>query len=158
MFIYIYTYIIYIYVLIYILYIGGLIGDIYIYIYIHPKKLQFAAYGQFVLVILLFYLGFLRNLEVFRLFTQGQRDKKIKISKEERKNANTYYLYNQSMSSLFTFTHFGEYLVQFINVYFSIVLFGFICHTGVWSRHSTSDSHFKTGDSPLSDQYLTCVK
>ena len=31
-------------------------GDIYIYIYIYPKKLQFAAYGQFVLV----YVNFLR--------------------------------------------------------------------------------------------------
>ena len=30
------------------IYIGGLMG----YIYIYPKKLQFAAYGQFVLVIL----------------------------------------------------------------------------------------------------------
>ena len=34
------------YFCIYYIYIGGLMG----YIYIYPKKLQFAAYGQFVLV------------------------------------------------------------------------------------------------------------
>ena len=32
------------------IYIGGLMGYIYIYIYIFPKKLQFAAYEQLVLV------------------------------------------------------------------------------------------------------------
>ena len=33
------------------IYIGGLMGDIYIYLFIHPKKLQFAAYWQLVLVL-----------------------------------------------------------------------------------------------------------
>ena len=40
---------VYIYIYIYIYIIGGLMG--YIYIFIYPKKLQFAAYGQFVLVL-----------------------------------------------------------------------------------------------------------
>ena len=35
---------------IYYIYIGWLMGYIYIYINIFPKKLQFADYGQFVLV------------------------------------------------------------------------------------------------------------
>ena len=38
---------------IYYIYIGWLMGYIYIYINIFPKKLQFTAYGQFVLVYLI---------------------------------------------------------------------------------------------------------
>ena len=46
---YIYVFL-YVYIEIYIYkYKGGVMG--YIYVYIYPKKLQFAAYGQFVLVL-----------------------------------------------------------------------------------------------------------
>ena len=38
---------IFLYICVYCIHIGGLMG--YIYINIFPKKLQFAAYGQFVL-------------------------------------------------------------------------------------------------------------
>ena len=53
----------------------SLMGDIYIYIYIHPKKLQFSAYGQYVQAIwsssdLILMQNIIHGISDFELFME----------------------------------------------------------------------------------------